>query len=96
MGTLFRRSIKRILVLTLILSLFGCAGTPKSPVQRNERGINEAYLGCLMFNNDNNSVQECSDLRWGAEQALYNNMKTPSTVTIKDLRKATPPEASQK
>ncbi len=44
-----------------------------------------------MFNNDNNSIQNCSDLRWGAQQALYNNIKTPSSITIKDLKKATPP-----
>lgn len=68
----------------------------ESAVQKNEAGINESYLGCLMFDNDNNSIQKCSDMRWGSEQALHNNVKTPSTVTIEDLKKATPPEASQK
>lgn len=67
----------------------------KSTLQKNEEGINESYLGCLMFDNDNNSIQKCSDMRWGSEQALQNNVKTPSTVTIENLKKATPPEASQ-
>ncbi len=94
MGMPFRTLIKEILIFTLVLFLFGCAGASKSSVQRNEAGINQSYLGCLMFSNSNNVVQECSDMRWGAEQALYN-IKTPSTVTIKDLKKATPPNASQ-
>jgi hypothetical protein len=67
----------------------------KSTVQKNEEGINEAYLGCLMFDSDNNPVQKCSDQRWGAEQALYNNMKTPSNITVEDLKKATPPNIGQ-
>ncbi len=83
--------LKKILIFVFALILLGCAGTSKSSVQKNEAGINEAYLGCLMFNNDNNSIQNCSDLRWGAQQALYNNIKTPSSTTIKDLKKATPP-----
>ncbi|MGE5445236.1 MAG: hypothetical protein ACM3SR_11660 [Ignavibacteriales bacterium] len=91
MGTLFRISIKKILIFAFALALFGCVGASKSSVQNNEQGINEAYLGCLMFNNDNNGIQKCSDLRWGAEEALYNNIKTPSSTTIKDLKKATPP-----
>jgi hypothetical protein len=95
MGILFRTSIKKILMFVLALVLFGCAGASKSSVQKNEAAINEAYLGCLMFDNDNNSVQKCSDLRWGSEQALYNNIKTPSTVNIKNLKKATPPNANQ-
>lgn len=82
----------KILAFILALVLFGCAAASKSSVQRNEAGINEAYLGCLMFGPD---IQECSDLRWGAEQALYNKIQTPSTVTIKDLKKATPPKAGQ-
>jgi len=94
MGMPFRRSINKLLIFAFALFLFGCAWASKSSVQRNEAGISEAYLGCLMFSNSNNIVQECSDLRWGAEQALYN-IKTPSTVTIKDLKKATPPNASQ-
>lgn len=94
MGMPFRTLKKEILIFTLMLFLFGCAAASKSSVQRNEVGINQSYLGCLMFSNSNNVVQECSDMRWGAEQALYN-IKTPSTVTIKDLKKATPPNASQ-
>lgn len=86
--------LKKAFILVFALLLFGCAGTSKSLVQRNEAGINEAYLGCLMFNN-NNSIQECSDLKWGAQQALYYNMKTPSTITIKDLKKATPSKPGQ-
>ena len=96
MGILFRTSIKKILVFALALVLFGCAGASKSSVQKNEAAINEAYLGCLMFDNDNNSVQKCSDLRWGSEQALYNNTKTPSNITVKDLKNATPPNTDQK
>jgi hypothetical protein len=68
----------------------------KSSIQRNEEGINESYLGCLMFDNDPNSIQKCSDLRWGSEQALYNNSKTSSNITVKDLKKATPPSAALK
>jgi hypothetical protein len=87
--------LKKVLISVFALILFGCAGTSKSSVQKNESGIKEAYLGCLMFNNNPNSVQECSDLRWGSEQALYNNIKTPSTVNIKNLKKATPPKSGQ-
>jgi ABC-type dipeptide/oligopeptide/nickel transport system ATPase subunit len=90
MGTLFRTVIKKILVFGFVLVLFGCGISGKSTIQRNEAGINEAYLGCLMFDNDNNSIQKCSDLRWGSEQALYNNVKTPSNITVKDLKRATP------
>jgi hypothetical protein len=67
----------------------------KSTVQKNEEGINKSYLGCLMFDSDNNPVQKCSDLRWGSEQALYNNMKTPSNITVEDLKKATPPNTGE-
>ncbi len=91
MATLFRAIIKEVLVLGIILILSGCGISGRNVAQKDEAGINEAYLGCLMFNNDNNSIQNCSDLRWGAQQALYNNIKTPSSITIKDLKKATPP-----
>ena len=67
--------------------------TYQSTVQKNEEGINEAYLGCLMFGND---IQKCSDQRWGTEQALYNNTKRPSNITVKDLKNATPPNTDQK
>ena len=86
MATLFRAIIKKMLILGFVLALFGCGVSEKSAVQKNEEGINEAYLGCLMFDNDSNSIQKCSDLRWGCEQALYNNIKTPSNITVKDLK----------
>jgi hypothetical protein len=95
MGTLFR-TIKRVLILGFVLVLSGWGISEKSTVQKNEAGINEAYLGCLMFDNDSNSVQKCSDMRWGSEQALYNNIKAPSNITVKDLEKATPPNTDQK
>ena len=91
MATLFRAIIKKMLILGFVLALFGCGVSEKSAVQKNDAGINEAYLGCLMYSSDNNPIQKCSDLRWGSEQALYNNMKTPSKTTIEDLKKATPP-----
>jgi len=67
--------------LVLVLSGWGISG--KSVVQKNQMGINESYIGCLMFDNDPNSTQKCSDLRWGSEQALYNNIKRPYKNTIK-------------
>jgi hypothetical protein len=91
MRILFRTIIKKMLVFGFVLVLFGCGISGRSTVQRNEQGINEAYLGCLMFSSDNNPVQRCSDLRWGSEQALYNSVKTPSKTTVEDLKKATPP-----
>jgi uncharacterized lipoprotein len=96
MGTLFRTVIKKILIFVFVLVLSGCGISGKSTVQRNDAGIKEAYLGCLMFDNDNNSIQKCSDMRWGSEQALYNNSKTPSNITVKDLKNATPPNTDQK
>jgi starvation-inducible outer membrane lipoprotein len=93
MGTLFRTVVKKILVFVFVLVLSGCGISGKSTVQKNEEGINEAYLGCLMHRTD---IQECSDLRWGSEQALYNNTKTPSNITVKDLKNATPPNTDQK
>ena len=95
MGTRFR-TVKKILILGFVLVLSGWGISGKSAVQKNEVGINEAYLGCLMFNNDQNGIQKCSDLRWGSEQALYNNVKTPSNITVKDLKRATPPNTDQK
>ena len=95
MGTQFR-IIKRVLILGFVLVLSGWGISEKSAVQKNEEGINEAYLGCLMFDNDSNSIQKCSDIRWGSEQALYNKMKVPSNITVKDLEKATPPNTDQK
>jgi hypothetical protein len=86
MGTRFR-TVKGILILGFVLVLSGWGISGKSAVQKNEAGINESYIGCLMFDNDNNSIQKCSDLRWGSEQALYNNIKTPSNITVKDLER---------
>ena len=90
------RTVKRVLILVLVLVLSGWRISGKSVVQKNQMGINESYIGCLMFDNDPNSIQKCSDLRWGSEQALYNNTKAPSNVTLKDLKKATPPNTDQK
>lgn len=91
MATLLRVIIRKMLILGFVLTLSSCGISGRNAVQNNEAGINEAYLGCLMFNNDNNGIQKCSDLQWGAQQAIYNNIKTPSSTTIKDLKKATPP-----
>lgn len=89
------RAVEKILILGFVLVLSGSGISGEMAVQKNEAGINEAYSGCLMFNNDNNSIQTCSDLRWGSEQALYNNVKTPSHITVKDLKRATPPNTDQ-
>ena len=90
------RTVKRVLILGFVLVLSGWGISEKSAVQKNEIGINESYLGCLMFDNDSNSVQKCSDMRWGSEQSLYNSVKTPSNITVEDLKKATPPNTDQK
>jgi hypothetical protein len=95
MGTRFR-TVKRVLILGFVLVLTGWGLTQKSAVQKNEMGINEAYLGCVTFDNDTNRIQKCSDLRWGSEQALYNNIKAPSNITVKDFEKATPSNTGQK
>lgn len=93
MATLLRAIIRKMLILVFVLPLFGCGMSGRSTVQKNEAGINEAYLECLMRHSD---IQECSDLRLGAQQALYNNMTIPSSTTIKDLKKATPPNTGKK
>jgi starvation-inducible outer membrane lipoprotein len=81
-----RKNIKRILISVFALTLFGCGIPAKNSIRRNETGINQAYLGCLMYSSD---ILKCQDLRWGAMLAL-SNMKQPSTVSIEDLKKATP------
>ncbi len=71
--------IKKILVLGFALALSSCGMVGKDQVQNNELGIRERYLGCLMYRPD---ILECEDLQWGAEQALYNKIKTPAGTTI--------------
>lgn len=82
--------MKRVLILGFILVLSGWEITEKSAVRKNQMEINEAYLECLMFDNDPNSIQKCSDLRWGAKQALYNKIKVTPNIAVDDLEKATP------
>lgn len=56
-------------------------------------GITEAYLGCLMYSSD---ILECEDLRWGAQLALYNKMKSQAgVISIADIKKATPTKTKQ-
>ena len=92
MGALFTTAIKEILIFALVLILSGHGISGRSAIQRNGAGINEAYLGCLMYGSD---ILECQDLRWGAERALHNK-KTQSNITMEDLKKATPPNTGQK
>jgi len=85
MGIL-RKTIKSILVFGFALALSGCGIPAKDSIKRNETGITQAYLGCLLYSSD---ILKCQDLRWGAMLAL-SNRKQPSTVSIEDLKKATP------
>ena len=92
MWTLFTTAIKEILIFAIVLILSGHGISGEISAQKNVGGINEAYLGCLMYGSD---ILECQDLRWGAERALHNK-KTQSNITIEDLKKATPPNTGQK
>ncbi len=92
MEMLCRLSIKMILIAGLAIALSGCGIAEKSPLQQNEAGINEAYLGCLMYGPD---ILECSDLRWSAQQTIYNNIKPRGGATIEDINRATPIKTDQ-
>jgi hypothetical protein len=92
MGILSRISIKIVLIVGFAIALSGCGIAEKSPFQQNEAGINEAYLGCLMYGPD---ILKCADLRWSAQQAIYNNIKPRGGVTIEDINKATPIKTDQ-
>lgn len=85
MGMPFRIPIKKILVFGFALALSGCGMAVKNSVQTNDMGINGAYLVCLMRRPD---ILECTDLRRGAELALYNKMKPQAGVSITNIERA--------
>jgi hypothetical protein len=80
----FRIPMKKILVIGFALALSGCGIAARSSVQRSDMGINQAYLGCLMYRPD---ILECSDLRWGAKLALYNEIKPQTGVSVTNIEK---------
>jgi hypothetical protein len=73
MGALFTTAIKEILIFALVLILSGHGISGRSAIQRNGAGINEAYLGCLMYGSD---ILECQDLTGCCPKAFYDSHST--------------------